>query len=89
MADNGFWAQAQAHPARVAIVDDGGAQPTFGELFARQNRTANALRAHGLTVGDCVASLRAKLLLMGSLGGRLYHFASGLPQLLIVSHRRF
>jgi acyl-CoA synthetase (AMP-forming)/AMP-acid ligase II len=57
MADNGFWAQAQAHPDRVAIVDDGGAQPTFGELFARQNRTANALRAHGLTVGDCVAGL--------------------------------
>ena len=58
MADNGFWAHAQAHPDRVAIIDDGGAPLTYGELFARQNRAANALRAHGLTVGGTVAALR-------------------------------
>jgi long-chain acyl-CoA synthetase len=57
VADIGFWTGAPSHDDRIAVVDASGAELTFGELYAKQNRTANALRALSLAAGDCVAAL--------------------------------
>ena len=51
-----FWAWAETHPDRPAILDD--TEPfTFGELAAAAHRTARAFQAAGLEPGDVVALL--------------------------------
>ena len=57
MGEFGFWSLAQAYPDRLAIVDSGGAELTYGELAARQNRLAHGLADLGVRPGDCIASL--------------------------------
>ncbi|WP_432094687.1 amino acid adenylation domain-containing protein [Streptomyces sp. bgisy100] len=53
-----FEAQAARHPDRVAVVAAGsGASLTYGELDARANQVARALRADGVRPGDRVALL--------------------------------
>lgn len=49
-----WWAQKD--PDRPAIISDTGSR-TFGELNARANQVANALRARGLEPGDGIAIL--------------------------------
>ncbi|OBB18288.1 AMP-binding protein [Mycolicibacterium elephantis] len=52
----GVWWIAEDHPEAPAIVESpSGRTMTFAELAAAAHRVANALRAHGLRVGDTVA----------------------------------
>jgi long-chain acyl-CoA synthetase len=57
MSDLGFWNQAQANPARRALVAPDGSELTAGELMARANRLAHGLRALGIEAGDAVATV--------------------------------
>lgn len=50
----GFAALAVRHPDRVGLVDDLG-ELTFGEVHARSNALAHALRERGVGEGDSVA----------------------------------
>jgi long-chain acyl-CoA synthetase len=57
MQVRGFWAAAQAEPARCALVEEGGRRLSAGELAAASHRLVHALRARGLARGDVVAML--------------------------------
>src|SRR5262245_2339100 len=51
----GFWATAAADPSRVAIIDDDGTRHRAGDVLARVNKQANALRGLALREGDAIA----------------------------------
>src|SRR3954463_5584571 len=55
MAELGFFRQAEANPARVAVIDPDGVEVSAGELAGRANQVAHGLRAAGLGKGDTVA----------------------------------
>ena len=55
MAENGFWAYAQAEPTKLALVEPEGREWSRGELAAASNRAVHGLRALGLARGDAVA----------------------------------
>ncbi|GAA2710559.1 MULTISPECIES: acyl-CoA synthetase [Streptomyces] len=54
-AVNGFWAEATAHPGRVALVTPDGHGWTAGRLHAEANRLTHALREAGMRTGDALA----------------------------------
>ena len=56
-AKTGFWAIAQSHPEKTALVDDHGNPVAFGDLDRRVNRLSNGLRALGLQYRDGIAML--------------------------------
>ena len=58
MGSLGFWRLAQADPDWIAAVDPDGTGYRAGDLLARVNRLANALRAMGLRPGDGIASIQ-------------------------------
>ncbi|MDQ1385179.1 MAG: long-chain acyl-CoA synthetase, partial [Actinomycetota bacterium] len=53
----GFWKHAQEDPGYVAIVDPDGTEHRAGDVLARANQLAHALRALGLRPGDSVAAV--------------------------------
>ena len=53
----GFWKYAQDDPGYLAIVDPDGTEHTAGEVLARANQLAHALRGLGLHKGDAVAAV--------------------------------
>jgi long-chain acyl-CoA synthetase len=53
----GFWAAAEKHPERIALVTPAGRALTAGELGGAVNRLVHGLRARGLRAGDVVAVL--------------------------------
>src|SRR6478752_2485275 len=53
----GFWKHAQDDPGYLAIVDPDGTEHTAGDVLARANQRAHALRALGLKKGDAVAAV--------------------------------
>ncbi len=53
----GFWYYAQQDPAALAVVDTDGSEISAGDLLARCNRMAHALRTLGLVPGDSVAAV--------------------------------
>src|SRR5262245_20520119 len=53
----GFWKHAQDDPGYVAIVDPDGTAHTAGDVLARANQLAHALRQLGLQKGDAVAAV--------------------------------
>lgn len=55
MSEYGFWTLAQRDPEHLALVEPDGRSWRAGELLADANRLVHALRARGLTQGDCVA----------------------------------
>src|SRR4029079_2305397 len=55
MAELGFFPQAAAAPARVALIGPDGAEVTAGALAARANQVSHGLRALGLEKGDTIA----------------------------------
>jgi long-chain acyl-CoA synthetase len=55
MQHAGFWSIAHDHPTAVAVIEASGKTQTRGELLANSHRLVHALRARGLTRGDCVA----------------------------------
>jgi long-chain acyl-CoA synthetase len=51
---------AAAEPDRLAVIsEDGSLSLTYGELNARGNQLARALRARGVAAGDGVVSMSA------------------------------
>jgi long-chain acyl-CoA synthetase len=57
MTTIGFWRLGVEQPERLAIVDPGGREITYGELLAESNRLVHGLRAIGLRAGDGVAAV--------------------------------
>jgi len=57
MADLGFWRLAEANSDWLAVVDPQGGEHRAGDLLARSNRAAHALRGMGLGEGDTLAVL--------------------------------
>ncbi len=57
MSELGFWRNAAADPARLALVEPDGRAITAGELLAETNRLTHGLRALGLERGDVVATV--------------------------------
>ncbi|HYI60449.1 MAG TPA: acyl-CoA synthetase [Acidimicrobiales bacterium] len=57
MGDLGFWRLAEADPTWLALVDPDGGEHTAGDLLARANQAAHALRDLGLEAGDTLAVL--------------------------------
>ena len=57
MSYGSFWQTAAADPGRAAVIADGGARTSYGQLAALANRISNGLREHGLDTGDTVAIL--------------------------------
>jgi long-chain acyl-CoA synthetase len=57
MSELGFWRQATANPAHVALVDPEGRATTAGALVGEANRLVHALRGIGLAQGDVVATV--------------------------------
>ena len=57
MRANSFWQWAEADPARPGLITPDGQTLSFGELGARVNRIAHALRALGVQRGDHLALL--------------------------------
>lgn len=55
----GFWEIARADPRRTAIVQEGGACITYGELLDLVNRLTHGLRAIDIGPHDVVAALMA------------------------------
>jgi long-chain acyl-CoA synthetase len=53
----GFWKHAQDDPGYLAIVDPDGTEHSAGDVLARANQLAHALRALGLKPGDAVAAV--------------------------------
>jgi len=53
----GFWKLAEEDPGRLAAVDPGGREVTYGELHAEANRLVHGLRDLGLQPGDGVATV--------------------------------
>ncbi|MGZ6955637.1 MAG: acyl-CoA synthetase [Acidimicrobiia bacterium] len=53
----GFWYYAQHDPDALAVVDTDGTEISAGDLLARCNRVAHALRGLGLEPGDTVAAI--------------------------------
>src|SRR4051812_49050711 len=53
----GFWKYAQEDPGYLAIVDPDGTEHSAGDVLARANQLAHALRALGLQKGDSVAAV--------------------------------
>src|SRR5665213_2306415 len=53
----GFWQHAQGDPGYLAIVDPDGTEHSAGDILARANQLAHALRALGLKKGDAVAAV--------------------------------
>jgi long-chain acyl-CoA synthetase len=51
----GFWRFAADHPDLVAVIDPDGTSTTFRELLSLVRRTANGLRARGVSAGDHIA----------------------------------
>ena len=51
-----FWLEAQAYPARVAVIDPSGDIITYGTLHENSNRVSNGLVAMGLRPGDGIAA---------------------------------
>jgi len=56
-ARESFWQAARRDPSRVALVDPDGRAITAGQLVARGDRLAHALRRSGVATGDVVAML--------------------------------
>jgi long-chain acyl-CoA synthetase len=52
-----FYEYASLLPRRVAVIEPGGRETTYGELFARVNQVSHALRASGVGVTDRIAIL--------------------------------
>ncbi|WP_149562692.1 acyl-CoA synthetase [Streptomyces cacaoi] len=52
---NGFWAQAQKDPGRIALIAPDGTEWTMTHLHEECNRITHALRAAGLGEGDAFA----------------------------------
>lgn len=57
MGDLGFWRLAEADGDWLAVVDPEGGEHRAGDLLARSNQAAHALRDLGLTEGDTLAVL--------------------------------
>ena len=57
MADLGFWRLAEADGDWLAVVDPQGGEHRAGDLLARANQAAHALRGLGLGEGDTLAVL--------------------------------
>jgi long-chain acyl-CoA synthetase len=55
----GVWSIAAEDPSRVAVIEAGGAQITFGELAERANRLSHGLRSLGVGAGEVVAAVLA------------------------------
>jgi long-chain acyl-CoA synthetase len=53
----GFYRAALACPGRLALIEPGTGQLTFGELHARANRLSHAMRGLGVGPGDVVAAM--------------------------------
>ncbi|GAA2594277.1 acyl-CoA synthetase [Streptomyces axinellae] len=56
-APNGFWAQAQADPARTVLVAPDGEEWSADRLHAECNKLVGGLRAAGLEAGDAFATV--------------------------------
>lgn len=53
----GFWAAAQRHPDKVAVIDATGQRTTYRALVERVNRLSHLFRSTGLGTGDHLAYL--------------------------------
>ena len=53
----GFWKFAHDDPGYLAIVDPDGTEHAAGDVLARANQLAHALRGLGLQKGDAVAAV--------------------------------
>ena len=51
----GFWDFAEQNPQALAVVEPDGTEVLAGNLLAGCNQLVHALRAQGLSQGDCVA----------------------------------
>ena len=51
----GFWDFAEQNPQALAVVEPDGTEVLAGDLLAGCNQLVHALRAQGLSQGDCVA----------------------------------
>ena len=56
-APNGFWAQAQADPARSVLIAPDGEKWSADRLHAECNKLVGGLRAAGLEAGDAFATV--------------------------------
>jgi len=50
----GFWQYAEQNPKKIAVVEPGIGERTFGELLSNCNRLSHALRDRGLSRGDAI-----------------------------------